>query len=103
MVSKQNAQGQDQASRWDSLPSYDGVCFRYWLQVDTCKIGVINAILESYGPLTLLRTQDIKRGILEIVVPQDWENVFLQAIGQLKKSLNLTMLDSYPEENSVNE
>ena len=103
MVSEEKKQGQNQSSRWDRLPAYDGLCHKYWMQVDTCKIGVINAILESYGPLTLLRTRDIKKGILEIVVPQDWEDVFLQACEQLKKTLNLTMLDSYPEENSVNE
>lgn len=79
-------------SRWDKLPPCTTRCKTYLIQVKTEQIGYVNAILESYDYVARIKTNDIKRGVLEIQVPEDSEDVFLGAAHQLARELDLKFL-----------
>jgi len=70
-------------ARWEFLPRYEGRCNRYLVQVPTERIGYVNAVLESYEWIARIQTADAGQGILEIHVPEAWDDVFQSACEQL--------------------
>lgn len=80
-------------SRWDKLPHYEGHCTTYLVEVERGRIGYVNAILESIDDLARVQTKETGTGILEIVVPQDYDDVFHSAMRQLAKTVPLRFLN----------
>ena len=80
-------------SRWDKLPRYEGECVTYLVEVERGRIGVVNAILESIDDLARVQTKEMGTGILEIVVPGDYDEVFHSAMGQLAKQVPMRFLN----------
>jgi len=86
------------AQRWEKLPRFRGRCNRYLIRIDTRQIGYVNAILESFDDVARVRTRDNERGILEIVVPSDWDGVFHLAVEQLAGKLDLQLSTEQDED-----
>lgn len=74
-------------SRWDSLPSHASRCHRYLVRVPNSRIGVVNAILESYEHVARVATADIRLGVLEITVPAEWDEEFQQAAAMIARKI----------------
>jgi len=72
-------------ARWEFHPRYEGRSNRYLVQVPTDRIGYVNAVLESYEWIARIQTADAGQGILEIHVPEAWDDVFQSACEQLAR------------------
>jgi len=79
-------------SRWDQLPPYSGHCKEYLLRTPKKRIGYVNAILESFGHLARARTRDNARGILDVIVPAEWDDVFRAAVAELAGHVDVQLL-----------
>ena len=82
----------EESSRWDHLPKCDRRCRTYRAQVQTERIGYINAVLESYDVLARIQTEDIGRGILILTVPDDWDALFLSLMVALETETGIKLL-----------
>ena len=80
-------------SRWDKLPRYEGHCTAYLVEVERGRIGFVNAILESIDDLARVQTKENGTGILEIVVPGDYDEVFHSAMRQLSNRVPMRFLN----------
>jgi len=80
------------SDRWSNLPRREGFCISYRVRVATRKIGFVNAILESYGDIARVQTEDISRGVLELLVPEEWDAVFLQAMHDMARKMDMEFL-----------
>jgi hypothetical protein len=74
-------------SRWNTLPACASCCNRYLVRVPNHKIGVVNAILESYEHVCRVGTFDIQNGILEIIVPQESDEEFQNAAAHIAEKI----------------
>jgi hypothetical protein len=72
--------------KWSRLPQYTGRCNVYWIKVPSRRIGFVNGILEAYEWIARIRTMDVGRGILEIVVPSEWDDWFQDATARMAES-----------------
>ena len=79
-------------SRWDSLPRWRGKCNTYRIQVSTREIGLVNAIVESYGDVARIQTEDIRRGIVSVVVPEEWDDVYQKILESLSRQVRIKQL-----------
>lgn len=75
--------------RWASLPVYRGGCKHYLIQVPKEKIGIVNAILESFDHAARVFTKDPERSILQVTVTEDWDDVIQPAIRRLAETVPL--------------
>jgi hypothetical protein len=82
----------DGADRWSNLPRREGFCISYRVRVATRKIGFVNAILESYGDIARVQTEDISRGVLALLVPEEWDAVFLKAMHDMARKVDMEFL-----------
>ncbi|HBF34824.1 TPA: hypothetical protein DDW35_09710 [Candidatus Sumerlaeota bacterium] len=80
------------SSRWDHLPHCTSRCNRYLARIPNPKIGVVNAILESYEHITRVGTYDIRNGILEIIVPAEWDEEFQSAAAHIAEKIEWVFL-----------
>jgi hypothetical protein len=53
--------------------------------VAPARIGYVNAILEGFGHLARVRTKEQERGVLEIVAPDDAEEVLRGALNEMAR------------------
>jgi hypothetical protein len=77
--------------RFANLPAYRGSSKTYLMHIRKEKIGYVNAILESFDDLARIRTKDNVQGVLEIVVPSDWDAIFHGAVQQLAREMDLRL------------
>ena len=77
--------------KFGSLPAWSGRCLVYHLQVPSREIGFVNGILESIGHLARIRTVDNRRGVLQLTLTQEWENVLLAAVERLREILPVSL------------
>jgi hypothetical protein len=80
-------------SRWDHLPRWEGKCRTYGVKVQRERIGYVNAILESYEWIARLRTEDVARGVLEICVPEEWDELYGSVVRALACDVEMEFLD----------
>ena len=78
--------------RWSFLPEYRGMCRTYRLRVRREKIGYVNAIFESYGHMARVQTEDIERGVLACLVPEDSDALFRKVAEELRNAVDLKWL-----------
>ncbi|MBN1867957.1 DUF4911 domain-containing protein [Candidatus Sumerlaeota bacterium] len=82
-----------ESSRWDRLPACERRCRTYRAQVRTDRIGYVNAVLESYDVLARIQTEEIRRGLLAITVPEDWDSLFRSVMRALGDETGVRLLD----------
>lgn len=82
----------DVGGRWQSLPEWKGRCNTYRIQVATRRIGYVNAILESYDGLARIQTENVRRGIMLIIVPEEWDHVFKSVVDRLTSQVEVRFI-----------
>jgi uncharacterized protein DUF4911 len=82
----------DVSGRWSNLPRRESYCVTYRVRVATRKIGFVNAILESYGDIARVQTENIGAGVLSMVVPEEWDAVFLQVMRSMGRRIEIEFL-----------
>jgi len=78
--------------QWTRLPQWEGQCRKYRLQVPRGRIGYINAILEGYDGIARVETEKKQEGILALIVPPEWDEVFRAVVDTLREKVELRFL-----------
>ena len=76
--------------RFSSIPEYkDGDTITYLITLDPKEICYIQALLEGYEGVGIMRTRDGDKGIVEFWIPPSRKDIFEAFIESLKKEVTI--------------
>ncbi len=82
--------------RFANLPVADLTCRVYRVRVlDRSRIGYVNATIEGYDWVARVYTVEQRSGILQMVVPTAWNEVFQTLIRELAKEEPMEFLSGW--------